>query len=225
MLSVSLQGQEITIKRLDAIKSPSLRKRVLNKTARLLLKASKGRATKQTDITGKPFGPYSDKSQHSRPRRRKMLTRLAARLAVFDLTDQSASVGWRNRFEEGIAAKHHFGHTQTVTKRGLAKEKNSNPEGRDAPATRQQAKALLEAGYKVRQKGKAYKSPTLKWITQNLTIGRAGLILRILRGGSKDSWQTKLPPRPFLGVTDADIDAVAALYKAELETALNGATA
>lgn len=225
MLNVTLTGAESARVNLAAITSPALRKRVLNKTARALLKASKSRATRQTDISGNPFGKYSDKTAHGRPRKRKMLTRLAARLAVFDLTDQSASVGWRNRFEEGLAAKHHYGYTQTIHKRSLARERNSNPAGREGPATRSQAKSLLDAGYKVRRKGKALWAPSIKWITQNLTIARAGVILRILRGNATDSWQTTLPPRPFLGVTDADINAVVAIYSAELEKAAQGVRA
>ena len=233
MINVTLQGQGLILKKLDDIKSPALRRRVINKTARAVIKATKARTRSQTDITGKAFGPYSTNTHHRRPRpasgkrksNNKMLVRLFAKLAVTELTADGATIGWRNSFEGSLAGKHHYGYTQTVRKTSLAKEKNTNPEGRDAPATRQQAKALLEAGFKMRVKGKAYKTPSIKAITQSLKIGQAGLILRILRGGSKDSWQTNIPARPTLGVSQQDIDAVAAIYQAEFEKALAGVQA
>jgi phage virion morphogenesis protein len=219
-ISASISGDALVFKNLNAIKSPKLRKRIINQAAKQLIKSAKARTVKQVDINGNPFGDYSRKTQHTRPRRRKMLTRIVKRLAAINITADEGEVGFKNSFESSLAAKHQFGFTQNVNKRSLAKEKNSNPEGRDAPASRTQAKALLEAGYKVKRAGKALWTPSIKYITQNMTIAQAGLILRVLRGDSKDSWQTTLPARPFLGVTAEDIKAVAEMYKQEVAKAL-----
>lgn len=74
-------------------------------------------------------------------------------------------------------------------------------------ATRAQAKALKEEGFRVFARrlnpqapiGKLRK-PTQKWICDNLSNEQAGAILRQMRGEPKASWETKLPARPFAQV-------------------------
>lgn len=214
MLNVSVDGTDVVIRNLSMIKSPTLRRRVFMVASRQLIKAAKARISNQKDLDGQAFAP------HAKGRKRKMLARLIRRIAD-SYNGESAEVGWRNSFEGGIAYKQQMGFTQRFNK---SQFKDRTPASQKDPATRQQAKALLEAGYKTRAKGKALKTPTLKWITQNLTIGQAGLILRVLRG-SKTEWTTKLPPRSFLGVTKDDLDAINALVKTELQKAFDGVAA
>ena len=80
-------------------------------------------------------------------------------------------------------------------------------------ATRDQAKALKAAGFKVWARainpgapvGKL-KRPTLKWIVENLSVEKAGFILRTLRNTDpKQSWNVKLPRRPFAEVNKNDV--------------------
>ena len=210
MLNVSVTGTEVVIRNLSMIKSPTIRQRLFRVAARQLIKSAKARISSQTDLDGQAFAP------HAKGRKRKMLARLIRRIAD-SYSGDGAEVGWKNSFEGGIAARQQFGFKQRFNK---SQFKDRKPANQKDPATRQQAKALLEAGYKTREKGKAYKTPTLKWITQNLTIGQAGLILRVLRG-SKTEWTTTLPPRSFLGVTKADLDAINELVIAELQKAFN----
>ncbi|CAE6928953.1 hypothetical protein ACOMICROBIO_GDFFDHBD_02471 [Vibrio sp. B1REV9] len=80
-------------------------------------------------------------------------------------------------------------------------------EGGEGGATKAQAKALREEGFKVfarRLNPKApvgkLRKPTQKWIRDNLTQEQAGLILRVMRGAPKESWETELPARPFTQV-------------------------
>ena len=57
--------------------------------------------------------------------------------------------------------------------------------------------------------GKGAKKPTLKWVTENLTVGQAGYAIRQLRVWAgemgKTGWTTVLPARSFLGATHQDI--------------------
>ncbi|MDN3697012.1 hypothetical protein QWY97_06565 [Vibrio cortegadensis] len=81
-------------------------------------------------------------------------------------------------------------------------------EGGKGGASRAQAKALKDEGFKVFARrlnpqapiGKLRK-PTMKWIQANLSAEQAGLILRQMRGNAPtQSWETKVPARPFTQV-------------------------
>lgn len=178
--------------------SPEIRRKLLGSISKKVLTMSEQHAQAQTDLKGQPYAP------HKRGRQRKMLVRLASRLKITGMTDSTAVIGFKNAVEGNIGYKQQYGFKQKHSASEL-----TNPgqfRGRDIvnsdnPATRNQAKSLLAAGYKTRKAGQAYRTPTIKWIIENLSINRAGLILRLIRGSSEDSWMTTLPPRSFLGVT------------------------
>lgn len=217
MIRVDLSGADVAIARLADLQSPSARRRVLTRVARHVIKASIDRTRAQTDLDGKPFAP------HARKRRRKMLLRLARRLRIVEIDDSRVVIGWRNRVEEQIGAKQQYGQTATFKREWLEAELDGSRADLDyyrKPATRRQAKALIEAGYKRRTGKGGKKTPSIRWITQHMTIARAGLILKLLRG-SKDAWRIRLPARSFLGITDADLTAITALAVNALQTALN----
>jgi hypothetical protein len=214
MLNVSVQGADLVIRQLSTIKSPTVRRRIFMQAARQLIKSSKARVSSQTDLDGKPFAP------RVRVRKRKMLAKLMRYISQ-TITESGGEVGWKRKESGEIAYKQQYGFVEKFNK---SQFKNRKPLNRTEPATRQQAKALLEAGYKVRSKGKALKTPTLKWITQNLSMGQAGLVLRLLRG-AKTEWTTTLPPRSFLGVTAEDLKTLSALINTELQNAFNGVVA
>lgn len=215
MLSINLQGLDAAVAKLNSIKPAAVRRRIVVKAARQLLKSAKARVAAQTDLSGQPFAP------HAKARRRKMLARLVRRMAVFTAGDNAAVIGWSNSVEGMIAARQQLGFQQTFKKGDFKDRKRLSTKD---PATRQQAKALLEAGYKIKRNSGALKSPTIKWIVSNLNMGKAGLILRILKG-SKEQWTTKLPARSFLGVTDDDLKTLSETLTAEISAALNGAVA
>lgn len=109
-----------------------------------------------------------------------------------------------------VGAKQQFGFTKTY--RGTGRRATELlAENFNREATRTQARALLEAGFKIRQPRRPALTPTIMWITQNLTIGRAAYILHIIRGAATE-WRTVTPPRSFLGISQEDV--------AELETVM-----
>lgn len=225
MLTFAVDGADKAIVNLARIQDPQIRQRILKRAARQVIKSSRDRVSTQVDIDGKPFGNYSDKTIHTRPRRRKMLARLASRLAFINVDDFSVTVGWKNSRDEGIAAKHQFGDTMRFQKSWMNAELDGTRKGMayyKDPATRRQAKALLESGYKVRRAKGGLWTPSIKWITDNLSIAKAGLILKILRGGAgMDEWTIKTPARPFLGVTADDIEVLMAAINDEYAKAMN----
>ncbi len=168
-------------------------KRNLNRSvAKKAVALSKAHVRQQTDITGVPW------QKRASGKRKKMLVKLGRGISVVSVSDIEAVVGWRNRLMETIAAKHQSGHTETYTA-ALLKKRTTKLSSKD-PATRRQAKALRELGYKIKKvNGRGYRTATLKWMMQNLTVGKAGAIIRSMRE-TKKMWKVTLPARSFLGI-------------------------
>ncbi|MBI6436433.1 hypothetical protein JEO96_05755 [Proteus mirabilis] len=88
--------------------------------------------------------------------------------------------------------------------RKSAQDSNISQGAQDKKATPKQAKKLRALGYKVK-KGKRWKKPALKEITENMRFFQAGLLIRILSGKSpQSSWEVDIPSRVFLGISDED---------------------
>jgi len=215
MINVELEGMDELRRRLSAIDSPQTRNKILKKIGSEIRKNSKKRATAQTDLTDTTF------AKHARGRKRKMLTRLAQRMVVKDISDEGATVGWSNSFEGGIADQHHFGTQRTFTRRSFGENSTENV-NKDDQCTRRQAKALIEAGYKRRRAGRPAVTPTIRWLVENMTVGQAGAILRALRGGAKESWLITLPARQFLGVSETESAEIITLALGIIQTEMEG---
>ncbi|EPM3661641.1 hypothetical protein ACTLKO_001134 [Enterobacter ludwigii] len=73
-------------------------------------------------------------------------------------------------------------------------------------ATAAQGKKLRALGYRVRR-GKRWKKPTIREITNEMPYAQAGLLIRKLSGKAvKTSWTIDLPSRVFLGMGDEDFN-------------------
>lgn len=225
MITINLDGLADIGTQLNQIVSPAVLQRTLKKIAMKARQNSIDRATAQQDIDGSPFAQRKrERIVRGRNLTQKMQTQLAKRLSVFDLTEDGAVVGWRNPIEQRIALMNHAGETKSYSKMRFTVSASSDSDNgaTSVMATRRQAKALVDLRFKVRRpNGRGFYTPTIKWITQNVNIAQAGAELRYLRGGAKSSWQTTLPPRAFLGVTEADLSALSALAKAEIQAVLD----
>ncbi|HHS3623468.1 TPA: hypothetical protein ACSEXO_003695 [Proteus mirabilis] len=85
-----------------------------------------------------------------------------------------------------------------------AQDSNISQGAQDKKATPKQAKKLRALGYKVK-KGKRWKKPALKEITENMLFFQAGALIRKLSGKSpQSSWEVDIPSRVFLGISDED---------------------
>ena len=73
-------------------------------------------------------------------------------------------------------------------------------------ATIAQAKKLRALGYAVKR-GKRWKKPTYRQITDTLTYAQAGVIIRKMSGRAvKTSWVINVPARAFLGMNDDEFN-------------------
>lgn len=178
------------------------RRRLLYKVAKAVRKNTVQRTRKQVDLRGRPF------KEHHNKRRRKMLTRLVKQknLSVV-ATGIDATIKFKNPYHGGIAAKQQRGYKQIVRSSEM---KPKNKQFYDQPATRKQAKALIEAGFRIKKaSGKGKKKPSIRYITEHFTVGKAGHALKKMRlwsgNASKKSWVTTLPARSFLGATPHEV--------------------
>jgi phage virion morphogenesis protein len=183
---------------LEVLKLPAFkRKRIFGQTARKVRTQSRKRLREQKDLDGKAFTPRKHKKN-----RKKMLRKIGGEMiTVYNefegVVKFPSGVG-------GVAAAHQKGIDVTMTKDRVQKRKGE-PDV-NAPATKYQALALKRAGFKQRRAGERPFKPSIRWIRENLKVGQAGLILRLIRQEpEKKSWVIHLPSRPFLGATEAEI--------------------
>lgn len=198
MLEMDIRGLLAAQEKMQALALPAAkRRRLLNNAAKRLRTSNRKRIRDQQNLDGTPYAPRQGR------RKRKMMTGIGKGLQVTHLTADEAVLGWKNRLVSRIASEHQAGANETMTAARL-RRLGKNPDY-DAPASRPQARALLKAGYRIRQ-GKRWKRPASAWIVDNLNNGQAGLILSKLHSGpKKSSWKIVLPARTVLGAQAEDV--------------------
>lgn len=203
MITIDLQNHASVQQRLKMLElSPVQQRRLLTAVSREAMADNKQRVKNQTLADGGAFTPRSAKTP-ARQRRKKMLVKAGTKLTFLNVTDDSVLMGWKGRTVGRTMSKHQYGDTQTKTRANLSRRV---ADINTAPATKKQAHELLYLGYKIsRASGRGYKTPTAKWITENMTVAKAGAVLHALRGDGKRTWQIVLPARPAFGFSDADI--------------------
>ncbi|CAM4261263.1 phage virion morphogenesis protein [Pseudoalteromonas maricaloris] len=173
---------------------PNKRRNLLRGAIRAANRNSKGRITQQKDLTGKAW------KGRANGRKKKMLTKLKRRMKV-RYGPNNASVYFKDTRTGKIARAQQEGISITAQA-----PKDNGEQRKDGLATRNQARALIAAGYKIpRGRGKGTKRASIVWITEHLSKTQAGFLLRELKGSSgKSKWQIDLPARSFLGQTQAE---------------------
>jgi hypothetical protein len=148
MSNITLIGSAELERKLASITSSNTRIKIMRKVGMKARMNIKKRVTAQIDLQGQAFAKRNRKRTKG-----KMLSGLAQRLAVKDITDTSVTIGWNNTWESGVAAKNQFGDSQTFTKADFNQQTNGSNKPRETtdPATRRQAKALLEEGFKIKR--------------------------------------------------------------------------
>jgi hypothetical protein len=161
----------------------------------------------QKTVTGTRMAPRATK------KKKRMFRAMSKGMVTEIKNDHSADITWKNRGQAMIAYKHHHGIPENITA-AKAKKRYGVPDYKKQ-ATPAQARALNKEGFRLRvarkrgKGGAVLKRVPQKWIQDNMTVGKAGLILRLMRTDSprgKQSWQIKVPARPILGATPADAD-------------------
>lgn len=163
-----------------------------------------------------PDGRAWDKRQTKR--KGKMLRDLPKHLHIRDMPQISAvriylqGGGYRSGqklVRAGVVGQaQQSGMNVTVKRRQVTNSTQASAQ-RGEPCTLRQAKRLRKLDYKVR-KGKRWRKPGYKEIQETLTKAQAGLIIRKLAAEDgkpvKSSWSVRVPPRPFLGMSDEEFN-------------------
>ena len=188
--------KELDLLTLDANK----RRRILRGAGRQVRRDTKARLKSQVGLSGRVW------QGRSNGKKQRMLRKLGKGLQVHT-TPNNAKITFSNERVGKIARVHQEGIDLTVkAKTATELQQQKGTLDYSDPSTRKQAKALRIEGYQIRKKrGKGWKTPSLKWITENLTMGRAGIILRLMRESApKSSWEIKTPARSFLGQNESE---------------------
>ncbi|QSB01975.1 phage virion morphogenesis protein [Methylomonas sp. EFPC1] len=199
---VDVVGKLKLDQQLALLKMPlAKRARLLKKVSNKVIRDSRKRVQTQTDLQGMPY----KKRWKQRKDRRKMLSRLMRQAAVLSNDGSTARIGFKGR-AGWIAARQQFGASETVTAK--AGGDGTKRTAKNGPATKRQAATLKALGFKI-STGKRKRAVSMAWIQQNMTIARAGAIIRSMRlkRGIRPntSWNTVLPARSFLGATDQEV--------------------
>ncbi|EEU9488954.1 hypothetical protein FQ034_06690 [Escherichia coli] len=189
VIRTDLRGQREALIRLAALElPPAKRRQVLQNAARRIKREAQQKARAQRTPDGRGW----EKRQRGS---KKMMRRIPALMSITPTSDD-VKLHWKNPVHSDMAARHHYGKPEHVTAAQLKRQRGQP--AYDAPVTRGQAVKLRQLGYTVKQ-GKKKKTPSIKWITQNIKQGQAGLIIRILKEeAAKKEWDIPAPPRPWL---------------------------
>ena len=188
------------------ILKPAAKQKVFENCGRAYLKASRDHIRQQKTIDGRQMAP-------KKYGKGKVLKKMGQTLK-FDATSKQVTLTWPNKSVAKLASRHQFGIEEVMTANRMVKI-HGQPNYAD-PATKKQAKALIDAGFVI-STGKRFKSgtnkgkmkkkrPSQKWITENMRLGQAGLIIRTLRNqlNRPKRWDIPVPARPFLGMENQE---------------------
>ncbi|WP_058959490.1 hypothetical protein [Type-E symbiont of Plautia stali] len=144
-------------------------------------------------------------------RRGKMLRNLPGLLHIKEMPEIEAvrlylqGGGYRNG--ENPVPAGVIGYAQQEGMKATVRARNaSKPIPSGKMATLAQAKKLRKLGYKVKR-GKRWRKPPFKEITDTMGYAQAGLLIRKLSNKAAQSvWTVDLPSRPFVGMSSDDFN-------------------
>ncbi|TOZ70076.1 virion morphogenesis protein [Vibrio parahaemolyticus] len=158
------------------------------------------RISSQKDINGSALQPRKGKKKG------KVLKRMAKGLTPYVRNANQLDLTWNNKLTAKIAARHHVGQKQKMTKRQM--QKRWGKPDYSAPCTKGQARKLRELGYTVpRKSGKGRKKPSLRELMATITHGQAGQLIRELSNQPNiTSWDIPLAERQILGSKEREVN-------------------
>nr|VFJ42960.1 MAG: Phage virion morphogenesis family protein [Candidatus Kentron sp. FM]VFJ43646.1 MAG: Phage virion morphogenesis family protein [Candidatus Kentron sp. FM]VFK05650.1 MAG: Phage virion morphogenesis family protein [Candidatus Kentron sp. FM] len=178
--------------------SPGKRSRVHSMIGRKIQQRTRANVRNQRDIHGAPF---KARKRKRRTNKRKMLSRL-----VRELTQRANAGQVIIKFRSDGTARIAAAHQQGLVERVTAKSQRQQTQSKRS-ASREQARVLVqELHYRVPVKGGGRRRVSQRWIMDNMSIARAGVLIRTLRDRElKTIWKTELPQRAFFGGEVRDI--------------------
>lgn len=221
MIRVEVAGHASVARRMDLLAlTPGERRKVLRALGKQLTKTAAKRTQQQTDILGRKYAPRKRKLGGKKDQR--VLRKIARKMRVTVHTSD-VRVDYAKGLAGSIAAIQQLGlDTEYEVRKAQVRDAtaaaaNSGAVVDDSKPTKFQIDALIEEGVRVREKGGWKKGKyrkgrrpkaSRKWLRDNLSMKKAGSILRSLRGAGKTRWTLPGTPRSFLGMNQQDIDVL-----------------
>ncbi|MEZ8696355.1 phage virion morphogenesis protein [Vibrio lentus] len=174
------------------------RSRVLKELGKYITKTTKKNIRAQRDPDGTPWAKR-------KKGRKKMLRGFTKRLKHFQKdNNRTLVVGWPSR-RGSVALAHHTGEAEQsgLQQRFKQAKKAKEPKKTD-PATREQAKELRDLGFRLPPQGrqKRGKKPTLKFITQNMTVSEVAKLISDLENKQPArKWAVDRKERRLIGIS------------------------
>ena len=202
-MRIDVNSRELlgVLDRLSLLELPKPKRiRILKELGRAEIRNTQKRIRDQKNTDGTAM------AKRKNGKRTKMFRRMAKGLEPYVINDgHELNLTWKSKQKGRVAARHAKGQTQKMTAQQV-RRRFGQPDYK-APATKTQARKLREIGFTVRQGEKRKtKKPSLKWIQENLSMGKAGLIIRIMTNKPQQStWDIPLAQRPFLGSSKEDV--------------------
>lgn len=179
---------------------PKKRIWILKTLGRWEIANTRKRIREQKGVNGSALQPKKGKKKG------KVLKRMAKGLTPYVRNANTLDLTWSNKLTAKIAARHHLGQKQKMTKRQM--QKRWGTPDYSAPCTKGQARKLRELGYTVKRKsGKGRKKPSLRELMATLTHGQAGQLIRQLANQPDiTSWDIPLAERQILGSKEREVN-------------------
>ncbi|MFH4586434.1 hypothetical protein [Vibrio alginolyticus] len=201
-MQIELVGQDAISAR-KALEALALTKRkrfwLLKDLGRWEKRMTRSRLRRQKDVDNQTF-------EKRKQGEGAVLTSFSNGLEPYVLHDATVlDLTWSRKSKARKAAVHQAGMTETVTAHEHIKAQNKRRGEPDysAPCTKAQAIALRRLGYRIRRRdGKGWNKPSVRNLEKRLTLGQAGLIIRMMRTGKrkgKQKWKVHTPQRQMLG--------------------------
>lgn len=174
------------------------RTRVLKEVGKYMTREAKKNIRAQRNPDGSPWAKR-------KKGRRKMLRGLTKKLKHFQKdNNRTLVVGWPTR-RGTVALAHHTGKAERsgLHQRFQQAKQTKEPKKTDS-ATREQAKELRDLGFRLPPRGRQKRGnkPTLKFITQNMTVGEvAKLISELENKTPARKWEVERPERQLIGIS------------------------
>jgi len=173
---------------------PRRRKRAMAQMGREVVKQSRKNVRTQRDVRGRAFADR----QKKRSKKGKMLSGFVKGRNIRPKANSDrVTIGFKNDRMGRFANAHQLG--QQHTARAQKMSEAAKVEWENSPATRAQAKAMSQLGFRVEIRGGRKKRVSQAWMMANLNRLQALGILYKLNGESegKQSWEVDLPAREF----------------------------
>ncbi|MFT6986892.1 MAG: phage virion morphogenesis protein [Psychromonas sp.] len=187
------------------------RQKILKKLGQYITKKTKKNIRANRDPEGKAW-PGRKKGN------KKMLRGFTKKLKHYQRdSNRTLYVGWPTR-RGAIALAHQEGKKEQsgFNKRFKQTKKNREPKKTD-PATREQAKELRAAGFRLPAQGRQRRGrkPTIKFITDNMTVGEVAKKTSELENKTPArKWDINRPKRRLIGISQK---RVAMIIKREMQ--------